>query len=49
MTSLFNHFMTSPLHIQGILIFWGVCVVMFYSSIIYLIGGILVSSLKKLF
>lgn len=49
MTSLFNQFMTSPLHIQGLLILWSVCVVSFYSTFVYLIGGLLVSSLKKVF
>jgi hypothetical protein len=47
MTNLINTFMTSPLHIQGLLIFWCVCVVLFYSSIIYGVGGVLVNLFKK--
>jgi hypothetical protein len=49
MENLLNEFMTSPLHIKGLLIFWGVCVVLFYASTMYLIYNMVVSSLKKLF
>ena len=34
---------------QGIFIFWCVCVVMFYSTLVYSIGGILIKSLKRVF
>jgi hypothetical protein len=49
MTNLFNQFMTSPLHIQGLLIFWGVCVVLFYSSVAVLIGDLLYKTFKRVF
>ena len=49
MENLLNEFMTSPLHIKGLLIFWGVCVVLFYTSTMYLISQILISTFKKLF
>jgi hypothetical protein len=49
MTSLFNQFMTSPLHIQGLLILWSVCVVLFYSTFVYLIGTLFINTLKKVF
>jgi hypothetical protein len=49
MTNLLNDFMVSPLHIKGLLILWGVCVVLFYSTFVYIMGTLLVSSLKKLF
>ena len=49
MTNLLNDFMVSPLHIKGLLILWSVCVVLFYSTFVYIIGGLLVSSLKKVF
>lgn len=49
MTNLLNQFMTSPLHVQGLLILWGVCVVLFYSTFVYLIGGLLVHTIKRLF
>jgi|APGre2960657444_1045066.scaffolds.fasta_scaffold01292_4 hypothetical protein len=49
MTNLLNDFMVSPLHIKGLLILWSVCVVLFYSTFVYIMGTLLVSSLKKLF
>jgi len=48
MTNLLNDFMVSPLHIKGLLILWSVCVVLFYSTFVYIMGTLLVSSLKKL-
>lgn len=49
MTNLLNDFMVSPLYIKGLLILWSVCVVLFYSTFVYIMGTLLVSSLKKLF
>ena len=49
MTNLLNQFMTSPLHIQGLLILWSVCVVLFYSTFVYIMGTLLVNTLKKVF
>jgi hypothetical protein len=49
MTTLFNEFMSSPLHIQGIMIFWSVCVVLFYVSFLTIIGNLFVNTIKKIF
>lgn len=49
MKNLLNDFMTSPLQIQGLLILWGVCVVLFYSTFLYIVGNLIVSSVKRLF
>jgi hypothetical protein len=49
MTNLLNQFMTSPLHIQGLLILWSVCVVSFYSTFVYIMGTLLVNTFKKVF
>ena len=49
MSNLLNIFMTSPLHIQGLLVFYGVCVISFYSTIVYIVGTLLVHTFKKLF
>jgi hypothetical protein len=48
MYNLLNDFMVSPLHIKGLLILWGVCVVLFYSSFVYIMGNIFFNTLKKL-
>lgn len=49
MTNLLNSFPTLPIEQQLVLVFWCVCVVMFYSSLVYLVGGLFVNTLKKLF
>jgi len=49
MTNLLNDFMSMSTPQQGLMIFWGVCVVSFYSTFVYIMGTLLVSSLKKLF
>ena len=49
MKNLLNDFMTSPLQIQGLLILWGVCVVLFYSTFLYIVGNLFFNTLKKLF
>ena len=48
MKEMFEIFMTSPLHIQSVLVVWGVCVVTFYSTLVYGLGYVVVSNLKKL-
>jgi len=47
MKEMFEIFMTSPLHIQTLLVGWGLCVVTFYSTVIYGVGMVVVSNLKK--
>jgi hypothetical protein len=48
MTNLLNDFMVSPLHVKGLLILWSVCVVLFYSTFLYIVGTLLVNTFKKL-
>jgi len=47
MKEMFEIFMTSPLHIQTVLVVWGLCVVAFYSTVVYGVGLVVVSNLKK--
>lgn len=47
MKEMFEIFMTSSLPIQTLLVFWGLCVVTFYSTLVYGVGMVVVSNLKK--
>jgi hypothetical protein len=47
MTNLLNDFMSMELGIKLIFIFWGFCVVSFYSILTYSIGLVLFGNLKK--
>lgn len=49
MSNLLNEFLVSPLHIQGLMILWSVCVVLFYTSTMYIIGSMFFNTLKKVF
>jgi hypothetical protein len=49
MSNLLNDFLASPLHIKGLLILWGVCVVSFYSSVVYIMGTIFFNRVKKVY
>ena len=49
MTNLINDFMSMTVLQQGLFVFWSVCVVMFYSILLYSIGGGLINSFKRLF
>jgi hypothetical protein len=47
MNELIEIFMTSPLHQQIMLVFWGICVVTFYSVVTYTIGNVMFNTLKS--
>ncbi len=47
MTNLLNDFMSMELGIKLIFIFWGFCVLSFYSVLTYSIGLVLFGNLKK--
>jgi hypothetical protein len=49
METLINAFPTLPIEQQLVLVFWSVCVVMFYSSITFIVGDVIYKTIKKVF
>lgn len=49
MKEMLEIFVTSPLHVKTLLIVYGSCVVLFYSTVVYGVGSFLVYNFKKLF
>ena len=48
MTNLLNDFMSMDWGVRVVFLFWGVCVVTFYSTLVYGVGIVLFNNLKRL-